>query len=303
MAKGKRSGTRRLVSRERISQAKYAKQHGLISKRAKLGNGRLSRAVEKKIVKLNELGAVPEYELRPGAKSATQSRPVTAKPIKLTPKLRADAKAKGYDLFGGQIIAPNKERAAFVKAIANGRLAGSVEVAGESTFRVNLADKNVNNLSTLLEALNDGELDGVLGDNVFSFTYRDYHPKNGATFYTAAELGAYLENYQFSEEEFEDFELWVLPPGETFGKTPDYVYERDRKSGRIGPLRKKRRNKRRSTMENLTIKMAETAEQKRQKKAAEMARYRAKLRVRIGDRDYKDKERAERAARRNKPKG
>lgn len=305
MVKGKRTSSRQQVSRERIAQAKYAKQHGLISKRAKLQNSRLSRAVKKKIETLSILGAVPEYEFRAGMKSARQAAPVTAKPIKLPRKLRADAKAKGYQIFGGQIIAPNSQRKAFETAIKKGRLAGSVETPTGELFRVNLTGEGVRNYKELIDALKDGEIDPLLGDTGFySFTFRDYHPKSGRTFMDGAELADYLEHYQFSEEEFDDFELWVLPEGESLGPTPDYVYDRDRASGRITSKKKKHRYSRRRR-ENQVISRTLLNDADRREIAREYkAKYRAKERKKIGDIEFKDKQRQERARRRDahKPK-
>jgi hypothetical protein len=252
--KGKRQA-RKPVSRERIAQAKYAKAHGLLSKSAKLDNGKLSRGVAKKIAALEELRAVPTYEYRQGAKRAHVLDSATRVPFKVNKSLAQKLKAQQFEVFGNFALIPNEGRTAksnrYIRQLEKGEPAGirrmthQASIGGEKPNRVAadtveviaLDTMGISNYADLHRALTSGLIDEMAkhDDEIFSFTFFGYHPRDlsgggyAGQFFDGKELAEYLERYKWTEEAFDNFELVRMEMGQSLGPTPDWVYEANRK--------------------------------------------------------------------------
>ena len=240
MAKSKRKSSRRKASPERIRQAQYAKQHGLLSKRANLNGGRISRGVASKLAQLEDLRAVPTYELREGQRRASVLDKPKTHPVKLGRGMVREAKSRGYPVFNGHLVSDHPKDAA--KAIAEGRLAGAAPAPGpmpqgdgvrrvtkNRVERINLRREGINNFADLKEALAKHELEDrvKLPNEIYTFTLFDYHPNPTRTiesgsrgkkklfhsdamvvtsgvFYTDEELLEYMQAYQVFNEDEDD---------------------------------------------------------------------------------------------------
>lgn len=244
MAKRRGSHTRRLVSPEKAAQAKWAKAHGLISKRAKTGKT-LSRSVEKKIDTLRDLQAVPQYEYREGMKAPKQASPPKRAAVKLKPAQAKAEKQAGYEIVSGHtFINPKDKRAKEV--VSKGGFAGVQQVT-PGQYRegpvgpervtpgyvesIRLATFGVSNYRDLHKALVKERLDGIAknDDEVYSFVIGiptedgdvlEFHPKGGRVFFDDKELADYLERYKWTDEKFRHFELVRMQMGESLGPSP-----------------------------------------------------------------------------------
>jgi hypothetical protein len=233
MKHGKRKSNRRPVSKERIRQASYAKSHGLLSKRAKLGNGRLSRAVNKKLDVLSTAKAVPTYEFHEGQKRATIATPAERKGVKVTREQLARAKEAGLLTVGNKVIIPRKGD--YQKALDEGLTAGHRPATEDSgaVDTILLSPLGIRNFADLYRALNSGVIDHkYLGDTkrLYAFTIFGYHPRAGATFLDGPMLVDYLQKYQWdtNEEAFQNFELLTVPYGSHLGPTPASIRDFNR---------------------------------------------------------------------------
>ncbi len=275
MAKSKRKSSRRKAAPERIRQAQYAKSKGLLSKRANLQGGKISPAVARKLQELEDIRAVPTYQLREGAKRAEIMDPAKTFPVKIKPREAAEYKRRGFFVSNGHVVSDDPKRVS--RGLQEGRLGGAVvqppkpsvddgvrRVAPGRVERISLTKHKIRNFKDLKDALENNrlELEAKRPDETYSFTLFDYHPKPSRTtepqnkgkrvhsvenaysvFFTDEELLAYLEKYDMlnpdgdeDNEAFEHFELYRMLPPMSLGPTPDWVYDRHRKRG-TGSLR------------------------------------------------------------------
>ncbi len=263
-SKRRKTSNRPKVSKEVIQQAKYAKQKGLIQKSAKLTNGRVSRAVLRKVTHLEKLGVVPTYIFREGSKKGEILNAPTKVGVKLKSKKAKEAKARGFELFNGHTIVEKSREKEAKQAVSEGRLVG-LDVADigkedgkrrvvTKISRISLTKYKINTFGELIEALRHGELDTTAKrpDEWFTFTFYDFHPNPEATFNfgqrrhahgtsaifpTGKDLAEYLLKYEKIYEsydqmdnsaDFDHFELYRTIPGYELGLTPDYVYRERR---------------------------------------------------------------------------
>jgi len=172
----KRSRSRRLVSKERIEQAKYAKRAGLLSKRAKLTQQRLSLKVRNKIAALEELRAVPTYTFREGARRPEPLDVATRGSVKVKPSIAQRARLQGFQVFNNRIIA-NKSILPRVRvALKDNRLAGTTlapnanipqgrtRLAAGTAERIQLSRYGIRNFKDLFDALQGANLQNIAKD-------------------------------------------------------------------------------------------------------------------------------------------
>jgi hypothetical protein len=328
VAKTKRKSNRRPVSKERIEQAKWAKQHGLLSKSAKLGNGKMSRTVAKKVAALESLRAVPTFEYREGMKRARVQDKATRGAVKVSSGYAKDLSARGFQVFNGRVIVPSKDKR-FEQALKRGQAAG-VKVRERQTDHsgpmietvdtdeiIELSSHGIDNYKDLFDALfgqRGRAFDRKIKkpDELYSFTIHGFHPRPGRgdvrEYYTASELRKYLLRYKWTDAKFEGFQLYRLQPGETLGKTPDEVY---REYYKTHPRRKKDKRGNDMTAGNYNELMhpkprrateEELKARARASKAKSQQKFRKKQREQIGEDTYRERERIARARRREQSK-
>lgn len=186
--KRKPSKGRRLVSQERIEQAKWAKSHGLLSKRAKLGQHRLSYRVATKIAALESLRAIPTFERPAGAKISRVLDPAIRGLVKISPKKVKEYRAAGFQIFNNRLITPSRNTRRVRDALAQGR-PGGVTTAGlfvprptgpprrvseGIAERIQLSLFGIRNFRDLFEALKEGKLQAFGKDPSESWSFRLY---------------------------------------------------------------------------------------------------------------------------------
>jgi len=323
-----RRSNRKAVSKERIAQASYAKKHGLISKKAKLTGGMISRRIAKKLDTLEGFGAIPTFIYQAGMKRARIMDAPARALVKVKPKMRKTLKEQGFEIFGNQVLVPRDKRSGradkrYVDALTSGRAAGikRFEAGGfgsrkpinndlprvaidtiEVIVLDNLGIKNYADLHRAL-ILNEISREAKYDDEVYSFTFFGYHPRGVSEFFTDEELLAKLENYKWTDQAFDNFELVRLRMGDTLGPTPDWVYEKNR--GRSTRTRQDRRS------ESAMLKVRRNQQMRIEKSREERNSYQQVIQQRYRDRiaadpakhaRVKEKDRKRKAAARKKDK-
>lgn len=296
MKQGKRKSNRRPVSKERIRQASYAKQQGLLSKRAKLSGGKLSRPVNKKIEALLAARAVPTYEFRPGAKRAVISEPAIRKAMKVKPAQEKRAREAGLMVVNHRLIVPKKGD--YQRANREGLTAGyrppSEESYGVDTIL--LSPLGIRNFADLRKALLSGSMDRYVGkandDRLFAFTIFGYHPRGGITFLDGQSLQEYLNKYQWddNEEAFQNFELMTVPYDSDLGPTPMEVIRHNRM--RFASRQDRREGLKRKHYKVTQRRRALTEEEVISRKHARDKAWRAAQKKRLGAAEFNRREAA-----------
>ena len=287
------------LSREESLQLQYAKRAGLISNRTKLDRGVVTKSAQRKLDTLRTLDAVPRYEAREGSRKTTRSEPRN-KPVKLTKDQRSRYREHGYPVFNGFAVTDDPREAR--ELLAQNKLVSAMPapIRGNPPVKV-ISLGRIRTFRDLKLAAEDGRLDALKRpEDIFSFTLNDFHPKPSriikATgeragpnfhpdfgsftreFYSAAELMAYLDRYDFMNDDAEDdedafrmFELYRMPEGYDFGPTPERTYARKKASGELHERKRQRKSRAKANKQERT-RMSDTEYLDRNRDSQERSR-------------------------------
>jgi hypothetical protein len=177
MAKSKAKISAAQRDKYAIEIAKYLKKVGVLSKQAKLNQGRyISRAVLKKVQQY-------EYVASNRYKAAKVSRAYLQK-----------AKEQGYEIVRGRVIVPTTRNVE--KRIADGLVVGVIPVRGGTLEAVVTPYED---LSSLMKALQSGDLDRLKTDEE-QFMFSLYGNMSYGGLRDSEHLASYLMLYQSANE-------------------------------------------------------------------------------------------------------
>lgn len=246
-----------------IGLAKILKRKGVISKQAKLHGGKyLSRSVLKKVREFQHVATDDYY-----------------RPVKVSPKLAKQAREAGYQVTNSRIIAPNDN--AWIARIKRGILGGIQRVKGGhiESVEIDFTAANIGELTHEIETTNLENL--KLEDELFAFTFFGNMSHKG--FHSAEQMREYLKYYdpektikgiKFYRLRREDHDMFILGPQRRAKLNPKNFVKRGR-SGE-GESRIQRLDRLNPTKAaKVRKKWAEKAQTKREKIAANPAKYEA----------------------------
>jgi hypothetical protein len=281
MAKGKRKSNRRPVDPRRVAQAKQAKRLGLISKRAKVAGGKLSRAVEKKTEALRGLGLVSDFMATP--RGIVKVAPPSNVAIKAKKSLVQAAQALDFNTLGNRIVAPSDQKSRVTRALKKGKLGGVKRLGPGQLEIVPLASLGITDFEGLRQRLLKGNFSGTVKnpDEFFNFYFYGTPSRNITGFRDDKELYEYLQRYRqigdpdgevdLSEEQDAFFNFELVKYQRDFNWHHERALLEDREGN---PYQQSRRRKRQPKGRKHMPKTPEQLrEYERQKKAKQRATY------------------------------